>query len=430
MKQMVIYESILDDMKNTGSNAAGSIAQSSEISSDDILKRPGMNGWSFQFIIKCPLTIAENDSNWKDRARECIKSKEAVEEVLRMKRWISEYSQVWIQSVPISKDLVIDDTIIHGTQTGGGTYLRFSLSGRPRNTMDALYFMLAIIQCVRPAYDEKSQYNKQDYMSVAYKDDSVLGGINRTTFEYFDEFYFLLMKKPFLFEWTREANKSNYPWTIFRRLLGFVSVLLPGTAEPYYRLRQMFCDVLDDFTPEVYNLSQCESFIFDSSYAYGPGRPGEIKLTKPYRNFLTSHPIDITKLEKSQFGNNGFCLICPSDRRDKIEVASIYEFNRPLKPMDNFIREKQVDAILNKCNHKIPENVWLKLFKKQKYLFIALYVGTYAPDEGHGPVDVYVGVRHLAAYVDDFYKSLNLLYDDALPEEFYDYFEQTITRKL
>ena len=112
-----------------------------------------MNGWSFQFIIKSPVTIAENDSNWIECARECIKYKEAVEEVLQTKRWITEYSQVWIQSVPIGKDLVVDETIIHGTQTGGGTYLRFSLSGRPRNTMDVLYFMLAIIQCVRPAYD-------------------------------------------------------------------------------------------------------------------------------------------------------------------------------------------------------------------------------------------------------------------------------------
>ena len=268
-------------------------------------------------------------------------------------------------------------------------------------------------------------------MSVSYRDDSVLDGISRTTYEYFDEFYFLLTKKPFLFEWTREANKSNYPWTIFRRLLGFVSVLLPGTSEPYYRLRKMFCDVLDDFNPEAYNLSHCESYICDSDYAYSPGRPGEIKLTKPYRNFLMSHPIDITKLESSsEFGNNGFCLMCPSYLRDRIEAASIYEFNRPLKHMDNFIREKQADALLDSCNHKIPENVWFKLFKKQKYIFIVLYMGTYAPDEGQGPVDVYVGVRHLAAYTDEFYKSLNLLYDNALPEEFRDYFEQTVERKI
>ena len=290
---MIIYESVLDDLESVSGNAADTIVKSSI---DDSLRPPGFNGWTFQFTIAFPLTISKNSPELKNRAREAIKSKESIEEVLQSTHWVEEYSQVWIHSVPIGKDTIVDGVTIHASNVGGGTYLRFSLCGRPHNTMQALRFMLAIIQCVRPAYDKDGLYNRSDHIRVKYADNSVLDGAGYTSFGHFDQLYFVINKKPFFFIWTREANKSNFPWYVFKRLLGFVSVLIPGSVEPYYRLKQLFNTVVDEFPIDKYTLEDSQSMICDTRYAYSPGIPGDLKLKKIYKDFFMSHPISINAL--------------------------------------------------------------------------------------------------------------------------------------
>ena len=302
-KAIVIYESILDDFENSVSaDAARSVAHNREE-----VKSPTDEIWQNQFQIRLPLIIDQNCDEQSEPVQWAIRSKECIEEVLDNTLWITEYSEVWICSVPIGNDLIFGNNIVHATVKGGHSYMMFSINGRPRNTREILHFMMSIIQCVRPAYDEKSQYSGSDaYFRVMYKDERIVGGYNFTTFEYYDELYFLMHKKPFLYEWTREGSNGNYPWTIFKRLLGFITAIMPGTAEPYYRLKKMFCAVVDEMNTEDYELVSAESELCEGRYSYSPGRPGELRLSKDFKTFFTTNPVNVSRLKNSEdFKNFG-----------------------------------------------------------------------------------------------------------------------------
>ena len=433
MRQMIIYESILDDLENGGSaDAARNIAHKREE-----LKDPDVPGWQNLFRIRLPLTISQDCNEQSTPVQWAIRSKECIEEVLQNTLWVTEYSEVWICSVPIGNDLVFGNNVVHATDKGGHSYMMFSINGRPRNTREVLHFMMSIIQSVRPAYDEKSEYsNSDEEFRVMYRDERVVGDYNFTTFEYYDEFYFLMHKKTFLYEWTREGSKGNYPWTIFRRLLGFITAIMPGTAEPYYRLKKMFSAVVDEMNTEDYELTSAESELCEGRYSYSPGRPGEIKLSKNFKTFFTTNPINTSRLEYSEdFRIFGFCLICPTERKDTIENSTVYSFGQPFKKRDNFICEEHVGYILSQCDDVVPKKAWLKLFKKSHSIFIVLYIGTFVVDNEYGPVDAYVGVRTLIdeknydVFADELCNSLNLLYDNKLPSEFQEYVLETIKNK-
>lgn len=244
-----------------------------------------------------------------------------------------------------------------------------------------------------------------------------------------------------MFEWTREANKSNFPWYVFKRLLGFVSVLIPGSVEPYYRLKQLFDTVVDEFPIDKYTLENSQYMICDTRYAYSPGIPGDLKLKKIYKDFFMSHPVSVNALQNLYALNEtGYCLICPSYQRNKINVYSIYEFGRPLKHMDNFIRDEELQYILNECEGQIPKNAYLKLFKKENYAFIAFYMGAFAPNSSQGPVDVFIGIRYfigqnvdnstMTKFAENFCEALTVLYNNiTLPDGFHEYLIQTISKK-
>ena len=396
---------------------------------------------------------------WKDfngldegvRAAVCVR--ERLEHILENTLWLDEYSEVWICSGMTNEDFVHDGITIHASKIATKASVTFSVNGRPHNTREALAFVLAVIQSVRQAYDKDSVYATNDYLMIEWPDKSILGGWNKYAFQRFGELYFLMKRQPFLHEWTRDGSKGNYPWTIFLNILQLLTAMMPGTVEPYHKLKRMFDNVHIEMRPELYELVNCDTTICPDTWAQG--RSGEIRLPKKWEAFFTSAVLDVQALEKAPYDlqHNGYALISKTVSSYSAVESRLYEFDKPYKniTMDNVLTGVDVRTILDQCSGRTPQAVFLRLFKKSHSVFIALYMGAFAPSPEYGPVDVFLGVRRdigmsqqaiinhqiysngpeiWETFVNSFCDSLNLLCRNCLPEDFRSYFSETILNKF